>query len=86
MLGTTCTARVVEKSPVIHYLLLMMLYTRANYQAYICWHSLVAQKEQLDTIYHDWMHDDKENCLTLKLMKCKPTPNEVRKLIPNFYT
>ena len=27
MLGTACTARVVEKSPVKHYSLLMMLYT-----------------------------------------------------------
>ena len=26
--------------------------SRANHQAYICWHSLVAQQEQLDTIYH----------------------------------
>ena len=60
--------------------------SRANYQTYICWHSLVAQQEQLDTIYHNWMHDGKENCFTLKLMKCKPTPNEVKKLIPNFYT
>ena len=60
--------------------------SRANYQTYICWQSLVAQQEQLDTIYHGWMHDGKENCLTLKLMKCKPAPNEVRKLIPNFYT
>ena len=58
----------------------------ANYQAYICWQSLVAQQEPLDTICHGWMPNGKENCLTLKLMKCKPAPNEVRKLIPNFYT
>ena len=60
--------------------------SRANYQTYICWQSLVAQQEQLDTIYHGWMHDGKENCFTLKLMKCKPAPNKVKKLIPKFYT
>ena len=89
MLGTACTARVVEKSPVIHYPLRTnnaLHISRANYQTYICWQSLVAQQEQLDTIYHGWMHDGKENCFTLKLMKCKPAPNEVKKLIPNFYT
>ena len=60
--------------------------SRANYEAYICWQSLVVQQEQLDTIYHGSMHNGKENCLTLKLMECKPAPNEVRKLIPYFYT
>ena len=50
---TTCTARVVEKSPVIHYLLPtndFVHISSANYQAYIYWQSLVAQQEQLDTI------------------------------------
>ena len=35
---------------------------------------------------NSWMHDDEENCLTIKWMKCKPPPAEVRMLIPNFYT
>ena len=46
----------------------------------------MAQQEQLDPINHGWMHDDEENCLTIKSMKCKPAPDEVRMLIPNFYT
>ena len=60
--------------------------SRANYQAYIWWQSLVAQQEQLDLINYGWMYDDEENCLTVKWMKCKGAPNEVRMLIPNFYT
>ena len=45
MLGTTCTARVVEKSPVIHYSLLMMFYTsqgqttRLTFVGKIWWHN-----------------------------------------------
>ena len=53
--------------------------SRGNYQDYIWRQSLVAQQEQLDPINH-------ENCLTVKSMKCKPAPDEVRMLIPNFYT
>ena len=60
--------------------------SRTNHQAYIWQQRLMAQQEQLDPINHGWMHNDKENCLTLKWMKCKPAPNEVRILIPNFYT
>ena len=55
----------------------------ANYQAYIWRQNLVAQQKQLDPINHDWMHDDEENCLTVKWMKCKPAPDEV---IPTCYT
>ena len=43
--------------------------SKANYQAYIWRQSLVAQQEQLDLINHGWMHDDKENCLTLRWIK-----------------
>ena len=32
------------------------------------------------------MHDDEENCLTVKWMTCRPAPDKVRMLIPNFYT
>ena len=46
----------------------------------------MAQQEQLDLINHGWMDDDEENCLTIKWMKCKPATDEVRTLIPNFYT
>ena len=60
--------------------------SRTNHQAYIWQQRLMAQQEQLDPINHGWLHNDKENCLTLKWMKCKPAPNEVRILIPNFYT
>ena len=60
--------------------------SRANYQAYIWWQGLVAQQEQLDPINHDWMHDDEENYLIVKWMKCKPAPDDVRMLVPNFYT
>ena len=42
--------------------------SRTNYQAYIWQQRLMAQQEQLDPINHGWMHNDKENCLTLKWM------------------
>ena len=32
------------------------------------------------------MHDDEENRLTVKWMKCKSATEEVRMLIHNFYT
>ena len=57
--------------------------SRANYQAYIWRQNLVAQQKQFDPINHDWMHNDEENCLTVKWMKCKPAPDEV---IPTCYT
>ena len=43
----------------------------------------MAQEQQLDPLNHGWMHDSKENCLTVKWMKWKPAPDEV---IPTFYT
>ena len=46
----------------------------------------MAQQEQLIPIKHGWTHDYEENCLTVKCMKCKPAPDDVRMLIPNFYT
>ena len=58
--------------------------SRANYQTYIWRQSLVAQQKQLDRINHGWMHDDEEDCLTVEWMKCKPAPDGVRMLIPNF--
>ena len=45
----------------------------------------MAQQEQLDPVNHVCMHDDKENCLTVKWMKFRSTPDEGRMLIPNFY-
>ena len=86
MLGTAGTARVVERSPpVIHYLLVMMLYTsqgQTTRLTFVCkawWHNR-------NSLNHSWMHNGKKNCLTIKLMKYKPAPKEVRMLIPNFYT
>ena len=59
--------------------------SRANYQAYTWRQGVMAQQEQLDPVNHVCMHDDKENCLTVKWMKCRSTPDEGRMLIPNFY-
>ena len=46
----------------------------------------MAQQEQLVHIKHGWTNDYEENCLTVKCMKCKPAPDDVRMLILNFYT
>ena len=90
MLGTICTAKVVEKSPMMRYPLVMMLLklhiSGANYQAYIWRQSLVAQQEQLAPFNHGWRHIDEESCLTVKWIKCKPATDELSMLIPNFYT
>ena len=46
-----------------------LLISRANYQAYIWRQNLMTQQERLDPVNHGWMHDDEENCLTVKWMK-----------------
>ena len=53
--------------------------SRAKKQVKIWRKSLVVQQEQLDPINHGSMHDDNENCLTVKWMKCKPADIKCRR-------
>ena len=60
MLVTAFTARVVEKSPVIHYPLVMMLYTsqgQTTRLTFVCkawWHNR-------NSLNHSWIHNGKKS-------------------------